>query len=608
MDWARDVYRVAIMKMLKSLATGQSFDQVSIMDSDIFSMRRDISNWVPAPPSTVLTQSTLVVNREHYSPSSSVEEQTMLDIRIPNTKLGSVRPASSAKFRFVCLYLTETLIPSFLQVIGGRQYSESKTEKAARAIIKFITQFDEVLVMSKADLDLLEMLWTDAAVPTDPDTNSDDFYVFMEASWYFSSSWEITREVSCLAVTKSAFDILKRYAKFIVRHKGVESLPKCERYCSSRAIREFIGCLRSGSPWQVLLATISCTLVTIYPLPRRRREDFTPPVDVLGLGYTHFDRVKSFIMKYLKLELWKPRKHTIIPYRELNRLLKKGYKRDDIFNMKRERPPKHTDKSWKRISETLYTLKDEPHDRSRCGRCVKSPGSNISPFAHGFLDTRNQPVLSDYNAILVVSLQCNSHEVYTPDSCVFALGRVHELDDNIGLAAMIGDLIQDKPIYHTLKSDVDYPTSCFDMYNLPLPYRSVTSEEELRLKNWIQELQDENFQVQKEDELRDKRYEWYFTRALMYLLRTGHTEQEAALFMTRKSADQYEDVGSKMERENRSESEKFESFLSFKKVDLRGEVPAQRYSSWIDGSVFLKREYPIQFDYIEFWNMQVSSP
>ncbi|QKX59465.1 uncharacterized protein TRUGW13939_06599 [Talaromyces rugulosus] len=598
MDWAREVYRDSILRQLKSLVTGQSFDQVSLVDSDIFSMRRDISNWIPAPPSTVfdgLTLSTSVVNREDSPPSSSVEEQTMLDIRIPNTKLGSVQSASSANFRFVCLYLTETLIQNFLQVVGGSQNIESKTKKAAQDIVNFITQFEDVLVMSKTDLDLFETLWTGAAAPIGPAKNADEFYVFMEASWYFSSSWEITREVSCLAVNKSAFKILATCANFGVRHKGVENLPKYERHCSSDDIRELIGCIRSGSPWQVLLATISCTLVTIYPLPLRWKEDFPLRVSILGLGYTHFGRVKPFIMKYLKSEPWEPRKNTIVPGREINRLLKQGHKINEIFDMKREQPPKHTDKPWKRISETLFTLKDEPHDRSRCDRCKGSPRSNISPFAHGFLDTRNQPVLSDYNAILVVSLQLTSRGVYTPDSCVFALSGVHELDDNIGLSVMIGSLIQGNLIYHTLKYDVNYSTSHFDMYNLPLPYRSVTGEEELRLLNWIRELQDEDFQVHKEDELRDESSEWNFTRALMYLLRIGHTEKEAALFMTKESAYQYDDVLSKMPKENRGESEKFESF---QQVDLRGEQLAQRYSSWIEGKVFLKREYPNQFNYI----------
>jgi hypothetical protein len=42
------------LRQLKALATGESYDQVSLADdSDIFSMRRNISSWIQPPPSTV---------------------------------------------------------------------------------------------------------------------------------------------------------------------------------------------------------------------------------------------------------------------------------------------------------------------------------------------------------------------------------------------------------------------------------------------------------------------------------------------------------------------------------------------------------------------------
>jgi hypothetical protein len=53
-DWARDVYRPSILRQLKSLAIGKAYDQVSLAsDSDIFSLGRNISNWIQPPPSAV---------------------------------------------------------------------------------------------------------------------------------------------------------------------------------------------------------------------------------------------------------------------------------------------------------------------------------------------------------------------------------------------------------------------------------------------------------------------------------------------------------------------------------------------------------------------------
>ena len=53
-DWARDIYRPSILRQLKSLASGEVYDQISLADdSDIMSMRRRVSDWIPPPPSTV---------------------------------------------------------------------------------------------------------------------------------------------------------------------------------------------------------------------------------------------------------------------------------------------------------------------------------------------------------------------------------------------------------------------------------------------------------------------------------------------------------------------------------------------------------------------------
>lgn len=56
MDWARDVYRIAILRQLKSMVTGQPFDQITLAYSEMSSMRRDVSRWIQAPPSTVFNE------------------------------------------------------------------------------------------------------------------------------------------------------------------------------------------------------------------------------------------------------------------------------------------------------------------------------------------------------------------------------------------------------------------------------------------------------------------------------------------------------------------------------------------------------------------------
>jgi hypothetical protein len=601
MDWARDIYRIAILKQLQSLVTGQAFDQISIIDSEIISMRRDPTSWIPAPPSTVfddMEEDLSDAMDEEGLPLMSLDHQALLDFRIPNSKLGTVRSASLIDFRFDCFYLTQRLVPSFLQVIGGRRHNPRNTEKAARHIINFITQFDEVLVMSGADLELLEKLWT-STDRSDPEAREEDFYVIMECSWYFTHTWQITRQLSCFAISKAAFDIMKSYARFSVRRKGIENLHQRERRCSPKVLRQCVECLRAGSPWQVLLAAISSTLVTIYPLPVRRREDFAPPVDVLDFGYAREDRVRTFILKYLKRILWKPKRYTTVSNEEMHAALREGYTMDEVFAARREKPPKHTDQSWKRISEQrTHILEEECHNSDLCERCCRGSEATISAFAHGYLDTRNQPLLSGYGTVLVVSLRDPAGS-YVPDACVFALRPLRDLKDNMALSIMIEDLMQGALVYHTMKCGVSDIKSGDGMkHNLPLPFRPTMLDEEVSLLNWIRELRDEAL-LDKQDHPGYEAWlkERHKPHMFMYYLSIGHLEHEASMLAKNKddSWDFYSAVG-RIRKDNGKET--LFDISPHREVKLCGKDLTPRFNTWDAGKDFLRREFPRQFQYV----------
>ncbi|KAF7179454.1 hypothetical protein CNMCM7691_008387 [Aspergillus felis] len=602
MDWARDIYRIAILKQLQSLVTGQAFDQISIIDSEIISMRRDPTSWIPAPPSTVFDDMEELSDAvdEDGPPLMSLDHQVLLDFRIPNSKLGTVRSASLIDFRFDCFYLTQRLIPSFLQVIGGRRHNPRNTEKAARHIINFIAQFDEVLVMSGADLELLEKLWT-GTDRSDPEALEEDFYVIMECSWYFTHTWQITRQLSCFAISKAAFDTMKTYARFSVLRKSIENLHQRERRCSQKVLRRCVECLRAGSPWQVLLAAISSTLVTIYPLPVRRREDFAPPVDVLGFGYAREDRVRTFILKYLKRNLWKPKRYVTISNEELQAALREGYTKEEVFAARSEKPPKHTDQSWKRISEQrTHILAEEWHNSDQCERCRRGSEAIISPFAHGYLDTRNQPLLSGYATVLVVSLRDPARS-YVPDACVFALRPLLDLKDNMALSIMIEDLMQGALVYHTMKCGANDIKSGDGMkHNLPLPFRPTMLDEEVSLLNWIRELRDEPL-LDKQDHPGYEAWlkERYSPHLFMYYLSIGHLEHEA-LMLAKKEQDFYRAVF-RIREDNGKES--LFDFSPHREVKLCGKDLTPRFTTWDTGKEFLRQEYPRQFQYVSSLNM-----
>lgn len=610
MDWARDVYRLAILRLLKSMVTGQPFDQITLAYSEMPSMRRDVSGWIPAPPSTIFSELEIASESDGHGNdihSKPLDHEELLGTPIPNTKLGTLRSASKSERRFTCLYLTEGLLPNFLHVIAGPRNSKDITEKAARRIINFVSQFDDVLVIPRRDLDMIESRWTSKAIATDPDEVPEDLYVVMEVNWYFNTSWELIKELSCLAITKSAFNTLQTYANFKTRHKGIDSLPRCERRCTRSVMQNCLDCLESGSPWQMLLSAISRTVATIYPLPIRKRDDFTPPVDVLGFGYVKYGQVRSIVSMFLNKNLWKPKgiEKVRMKSSEVKEWMLLGYTREEIFEMKTIKPPRYTDTAWKRISgQLVFAFEDESHIRENCKRCTLSPESNISRYAHGFLDTRLVPVLSNHNAVLVVSLHEYKPRHYKRDACVFALGDMTEIVGNIGFSAMLEDLIQVGLIYHTALSDTSN-VSPIDGFrgNLPLPYRSITNEEMYLLKNWIGELRDEPLSTSRLDGIqihldqRDVKVE--FNERLIFLLGIGHSEEEAAGLAAMKKIE----LDFAIDRGGSSSD-----MNSFRKIKLSGQVTAQQFSSWDEGRDFLKREHSKHLANVESFCGKLNKP
>ena len=550
LDWARDIYRPSILKQLKSITTGRSFDQVSLTDSDIFSIRGRISNWIPAPPTTVAEDNPNIgpgdLESDENPSVMPLEHQSLLPIPIPNTSSGSVRSALLSDFRFVSLHLTEELVLSLLQLVETRSRTRraDNTTTVARRIVNFITEFDEILVLTGADLDQLEATWT-GTIRLNGTSATKEFYVVIEAYSYLSPSWDIVREISCLAVSKPALDLLIWKADFVTKHSGIERLPQSQRACSWNVLNTCIECLRSGSPWQVLLSAISCTLVVFHPLPERRRSDVEPPVEVLGLAYLRPPRVKPFIQNFLKMDAPKHRKTTNVTRKELNDAHHRGISRQELLRtkMKRAQRPTPADLLFKRISHQRTCITQErEHDEFESNRCFQSGGKGRSP--HGFLDLRIRPVLSHYHAILVVASEITKcREMITKlDVCLFALDMPIELTGDQVLPVIIEDLAQADMIYYTIHHDLlNIPHHGGIIWNLPLSYRPVKIGERFHIANWIREL---HYQpaLERPEGTTDSKFE--DTQMLLFCLSIGctyiHAKQSVAVFVSENNNPCYE--------------------------------------------------------------------
>ncbi|OJJ73135.1 hypothetical protein ASPBRDRAFT_194103 [Aspergillus brasiliensis CBS 101740] len=601
MDWARDIYRLGILNQLKALTTGRPYDQVSLMDSEIFSMRRNVSDWIPGPPSTSFPsdeENAFEVPDVDDAPLPSLNHETLLGMHIPNSKLGLVRSALLNEFRYDCFYLTRSLVPSFLEVVGGRRQNADNKERAARHIINFIVQFDDVMVMSGASLALAESLWTGVA-RSDAENLDVDFYVVIECSWYFTPSWNISRHISCFAISKPAFDILKTHARFATRRTSLENLHQSERRCPRRVVEQCIQCLRLGSPWQVLLAAISGTLVTLYPLPIRRRGDFAPPVSNVGLSYTRNDHVRKFISQYLKRNLWKPRKLNAVPPRELELALGQGYTREQVLSMRQEKPPQHTDMSWKRRSYKLVQIsEEEKHTHEICGRCRSSPTTNVSPVAHGYLDTRTKPIVSSYGAVLILSMSDGPEK---QDCCIFALKKIDNINDDVALSVMVEDLKKSGLAYHTIKRAPEEAVESWK-YNLALPYRRIWSWGRALVVDWIRELRYESLSTSTPttaDHAPRRHHDSTPVLMFLYYLSIGHEGHDAELLVSNEVGE-FSSMVFRVRLQNGKSAHP--DYSRHKKISLVGDEPVPCFTTWDSGTEYLRKHYPKQMERIRVLN------
>ena len=507
-DWARDIFRPSILRQLISLTNGKCYDEVTVApDNDIASEREEIYNWIQA---TNIAQD----QPEHTLPAEfeTTEEHDMVSMKLPNTKLGIVRPLFATKFHFTGLHITGDNVKGLLILCGGEgsMVSGAPSQRHARDLVTMVTRWDEMLVVTGADLDDIEHAWTGEKRIGQESLNEDletDFYAIFEYRCFMASSWDIVRELSLLAISTVAFNALKRYAAFQIRHPFVESFPRVLRRCSGSLIREAIECLRSGSSWQVLLSAISSTVLSLYPIPEIKRADFVPPVACVAFGYPSSLRVRFFIEAYIKL--W-----TRQPSRKMERYARESGWEKETSN-----------RSYWRTSQRETLLDQLAHNSSTCTRCSKE---QQDLFLLKYWDQTHIPSPTAYDAILVASLQ---EDVETSqwstvtrqqrhDWCLFVLERNPVLELDGSFAVVVEDLSQDDSVYQTIKHELQKPGKSKGIrWNLSFPYRKFTKRQRSDLGQWIKELKGQP--VLDLELPNDCVYPWDVQQTLLHFFQSG---------------------------------------------------------------------------------------
>ena len=206
-DWARDIYREAIINELRQLASNNTTSLGN--DSDVFSLQDRIAYW--SQPAQVQEQ----ISDEESEFSKSSEPSTAIKqdpFKNFDSPCGVLRDATYIRSRFIALHITEDNISLLMESMK----TQDKARKTAENILKCLR--DSWRVSLKA-LDSLELMWTGKDRENmSLYTPHKVFFVTVTLSAYLSPDWEQTRELCYLAVSEDSVKELLQYANLKSNH------------------------------------------------------------------------------------------------------------------------------------------------------------------------------------------------------------------------------------------------------------------------------------------------------------------------------------------------------------------------------------------------------
>jgi hypothetical protein len=534
-DWARDVYRPSIITQLSSLATGINFDEVSLgPDTDIVSKEKTIWDWIPHSDAGTAVQ---------YEVPQGTEEELMDPeshndiLSLKPTEFGRVRSVSATIFQLIGLRVTEGNVESLLTLLdtphsNDQRGNTSTHSQLARRLVNEISRYDEVLVVLGADLDDIERVWTDEEIiPATFDEDLEtEFYVVFEYRCFINLARDIVRDLSYMAISKMAFDILVKHAAFRIRHPGIASFPNKLRQCPGSLIKDAINCLRSGSQWQVLLSAISSTLLSIYPQQEEKGDGSRTPVASLGFGYPRSVRVRFFVETSILKKAARVATKLKKQLRSSDNARKRFKTTADAWD------EKTYNQSFRRTYQRTVRSPEALHDPSECNRCRSS---NQDLFALTSWDQQNIPMLTAYGANLVASLEeepdaapANRYR-QRHDLTLFVLEESLCLDDEVSVSTVVQDLAQDSSIYHTILHEPSTEIAGFHatVWNLPTPYRKSTRRQSWDVTRWVEEL---NGQYSPDWKIPTQSLApWIHQQILLHYLRNGMPYDDALAALLR---------------------------------------------------------------------------
>ena len=499
--WARDVYRPSILKKIKSSIAGIAYDQVSLSnDSDIYSLhnasslQQSISNWIPAPPTAINVPDFL---EGSSSNPESVSHTQVLSFPMTETFGGAIRSTSIFDAEILGLRLTEQNTNTVLGFIRGSSDDENKSMFAARQLMSFLSRWDEFIALPEADLDYLHNKWTGDSSAKGKALSSSRpiiFYVLVEFAAFVKDPWEITKEITYLAVSPKALEIILATSKFKRPPPGTNTIPEKARQCNHAVWRAAIECLRLGSPSQHFFAALSCVRLSFYCLPERKHAESNPKAETIGFGYIRRPRLRDTIEKIHKFgEKQVGPIFRKFPFGTLAEVVAAN----PIQPLARDIMPKPEELTFIRsLKRRKVTSLLQEHLVRACERCDHV--SKMFPENLTFQRT-DRPTISEYGFVLVTALNLQEAKLWEHEMCIFTFDLIAEIDGNSALGVALERLLRNEKIFNTIRRPLTRQFEKSELYprdtlwNLPLPYRTITRKQFRVALAWSRELQSHNF-------------------------------------------------------------------------------------------------------------------
>ena len=274
-DWARDIYREAVISELRTLSGSQNPSLAN--DSDVFSIFDRDAIW---------SQELGTELDDNFNQLDDAESTGAHDVlQAFDTPYGVLRDAKYITSRFMALYITEDNLPMLIRSLK----TSEESRKSAQTILEYLK--NSWRVTSEA-LDEVERMWTgkdrENSNLFSPDKR---FFAVVTLTAYLQPCWEQTRELSYLAVSEGVIEALFNHAGLDVNDGWDPSdLPPVQKHIFVSMFESF----KSVKIQDTLVATFSrkCFSTKVFEGKTKRASDTRDNAE-LTRSVTSIERIEN---------------------------------------------------------------------------------------------------------------------------------------------------------------------------------------------------------------------------------------------------------------------------------------------------------------------------